>query len=125
MALKYHFSYFVFQRAKVTHAEKCRFAERRYGQIGTNCEGRFDVIQEVQGGFVMKMLRAILCGFLAVMVWGGATQSAELKENAPAIEVETPIYHFQKVTQGETVKHDFRVFNRGKAPLEIRNVKPG
>jgi hypothetical protein len=43
----------------------------------------------------------------------------------PVIEVETPIYEFPQVTQGEVVKHDFRVFNRGSAPLQIKGVKPG
>ncbi|MBW1744455.1 MAG: DUF1573 domain-containing protein [Deltaproteobacteria bacterium] len=39
--------------------------------------------------------------------------------------MENANYEFDQVTQGEVVKHDFRVFNRGEAPLEIKSVKPG
>jgi hypothetical protein len=59
------------------------------------------------------------------MVWVALTQAAGEKEAVPVIEVEEPTYDFHQVNQGEVVKHDFRVFNRGNAPLQIKNVKPG
>jgi hypothetical protein len=59
------------------------------------------------------------------MVWVALTQAAGEKEAVPVIEVEESTYDFHQVNQGEVVKHDFRVFNRGNAPLQIKNVKPG
>lgn len=46
-------------------------------------------------------------------------------EPVPVIEVEQPTYDFKQVSQGEVVKHDFRVFNRGEVSLEIKKVQPG
>jgi hypothetical protein len=73
----------------------------------------------------MRTLGTTLLGCLVLMAWAGFSQSAEKKEAVPIIEVETPIHDFREVSQGEVVKHDFRVFNRGTAPLEIKKVKPG
>lgn len=73
----------------------------------------------------MRILGAILCGCLVLMVWAGFVQAVEEKEALPAIEVEQPTFDFDHVPQGEIVEHDFRVFNRGSASLEIKNVKPG
>jgi hypothetical protein len=73
----------------------------------------------------MKRLKGFLCQCLVLTVWVALTQAAGEKEAIPVIEVEEPTYDFRQVTQGEVVKHDFRVFNRGNAPLEIKNVKPG
>ncbi|MBN1843431.1 MAG: DUF1573 domain-containing protein [Deltaproteobacteria bacterium] len=85
----------------------------------------------------MRILRATLWGCFVLVVLAGFVQAAEQKQTvqqkqaveqkdaAPVIEVENPIYDFKQVAQGETVKHEFRVFNRGTAPLQIKNVKPG
>jgi hypothetical protein len=80
----------------------------------------------------MKVLRGILCLCLVLAVWVGPIQAAEQEKKVPiadkkvpVIEVDNATYEFDQVTQGETVKHDFRVFNRGEAPLEIKSVKPG
>jgi hypothetical protein len=78
-----------------------------------------------EGGKRMKVFRAILLACLVMMVWAGITQAAEENEAVPIIEIENPTYDFQQMPQGEVVKHDFRVFNRGGAPLEIKSVKPG
>jgi hypothetical protein len=67
----------------------------------------------------------MLWGCLVVMVWAGLAQGKEEIGAAPVIEVEVPTYHFDQVSEGEVVKHDFRVFNRGASPLEIKRVKPG
>ena len=72
-----------------------------------------------------KCLKGILCQCIVLMVWVGLSQAAEEKKATPVIEVEKPLHDFQQVTEGETIKHDFLVFNRGKAPLEIKSVKPG
>ena len=73
----------------------------------------------------MRVLKQILCQCLVLVVWIGLAQATVEDEAVPVIEVETPIYEFPQVTQGEVVKYDFRVFNRGSAPLEIKSVKPG
>jgi hypothetical protein len=73
----------------------------------------------------MKVLKQLLCHCLVLVVWVGLAQAAGEKEAVPVIEVEQPVYEFPQVTQGEVVKHDFRVFNRGNAPLQIKSVKPG
>jgi hypothetical protein len=74
---------------------------------------------------MMRVLKGILCQCLILMVWVGLTQAAGEKEAVPVIEVGEPTYDFHQVTQGEVVKHDFQIFNRGTAPLDIKNVKPG
>jgi hypothetical protein len=80
-----------------------------------------------EGGKRMKVIRATLLGCLVMvmMVLAGITQAAEENKAAPAIEIKDPTYDFQQIAQGKVVKHEFRVFNRGSAPLEIKSVKPG
>ena len=73
----------------------------------------------------MQVIKRILCQCLILVVWVGLTQAAGEGEAVPVIEVEEPTYDFHQVTQGDMVKHDFRVLNRGKAPLQIESVKPG
>jgi hypothetical protein len=80
----------------------------------------------------MKVIKGTLCLSLVLMVWVGLIQAAEQDSKAPiaakevpVIEVENATYDFDQVAQGDVVKHDFRVFNRGEAPLEIKSVKPG
>ena len=73
----------------------------------------------------MKVIKRILCQCLIVVMWVGVTHAAGEGEAVPVLEVEEAIYDFRQVTQGEVVKHDFRVFNRGDAPLEIKSVRPG
>jgi hypothetical protein len=73
----------------------------------------------------MRICKQILCLCLVLTVWIGAAQATGAQEAVPVIEIEEAIYEFPQVTQGEVVKHDFRVFNRGNAPLEIKTVKPG
>jgi len=73
----------------------------------------------------MRWLKGILCLCTVLAVCVGLTLAAGGKETAPVIEVEEPTYDFHQVTQGETVRHDFRVFNRGNKPLDIKKVKPG
>ncbi len=47
------------------------------------------------------------------------------KDKVPVIELDTTTYEFGRVSEGEVVTHDFKVFNRGNAVLEIKQVKPG
>ena len=73
----------------------------------------------------MKRINKALLPCLWFVVWSAWIQAASAQEAAPVIEIENPTYEFQQVTEGDVVKHDFRVFNRGNAPLEIKKVKPG
>ncbi len=78
----------------------------------------------------MTKIARLALACLVLMMWAGFIQ-AEEKEVAvpkvatPVIHLEEPTYRFDQVSQGEVVKHEFRVFNRGDAPLEIKKVKPG
>jgi hypothetical protein len=74
---------------------------------------------------MMRMRGSIIWGFLVLIVWAGYTHADADKEALPIVEVEMPTYDFGRAPQGEVVKHDFRVFNRGAAPLDIMSVKPG
>lgn len=73
----------------------------------------------------MRLAKHIFLSCLVLMMWIGLAQAADEKKAVPVIAVDQPAYEFPQVTQGEVVKHDFRVFNRGNAPLEIKSVKPG
>lgn len=69
--------------------------------------------------------RSIVLAFLIVTLWTGILEATEAAEPVASIMVEQPTYEFGTVSQGDVVKHDFRVFNRGSAPLNIKGVKPG
>lgn len=65
----------------------------------------------------------LLC--LVLAFWLGTAGAVEQENATPIIEIETPTYNFKEVSQGETVKHTFKVRNTGTAPLQIKGVKPG
>lgn len=77
----------------------------------------------------MRVVKAFLLACFVVVLWMGFVQGAEKapkeKATAPVIVIENPTYDFGRVTQGHVVKHDFRVLNKGNAPLQIKKVKPG
>jgi hypothetical protein len=76
----------------------------------------------------MTVVRKLLWAWLVLAFLAGIAQAAEEKQAAgavPVIHIEEPVYDFQQVSQGAVVKHDFRVLNQGKAPLEIKSVRPG
>lgn len=53
---------------------------------------------------------------------GTAGDAIDAREQ-PGIEFDEAIFNFGKVAEGETVKHDFRFKNTGKAPLVISKVE--
>jgi len=73
----------------------------------------------------MRTSRLTIFLLFALILYGGLLYAAQEKEAAPVIEVDELTYNFKRVPQGEVVKHDFKVFNKGNAPLTIKNVKPG
>ena len=80
---------------------------------------------------MIRMFRTFLGACLFLVFWTGFIQAAEEanqgqgQAGVPMIVVEEPTYDFGQVSEGEVVTHDFRVVNKGTAPLEIKNVKPG
>ncbi len=83
----------------------------------------------------MRLFRLLFLAYLIPMVCASPVcaegknsakkNPAEGKQGVPVLEVKEPSFNFGKVSRGEVVKHDFQVFNRGDAPLEIEKVKPG
>ncbi len=73
---------------------------------------------------MMNISRSILLASLMVTIWMGLSEAKDAVESTPIIGVEQPTYEFGEVSQGDIVKYDFRVFNRGSAPLEIKEVRP-
>lgn len=76
---------------------------------------------------MVRIGRQITFLCLTLVFWAGAVAASEPKqaESVPVIQIEEPTYDFKKVSQGETVRHDFKVRNSGTAPLQIKGVKPG
>jgi len=72
-----------------------------------------------------KAFKVVLFGLLVLLIWSESSQAKEEKKATPVMALEMPTYHFGEVNEGDIVKHDFRILNRGTAPLEIKNVKPG
>lgn len=84
----------------------------------------------------MRTLFQSLCGFFLVLTVcvtavaaeeGKAEKSNvdEGKKVAAIVQVDERIHNFGQVSQGEVVRHDFKVLNKGDAILEIKSVKPG
>ena len=80
----------------------------------------------------MRLPKSILFPCLLLSMWvgltyaGGKEGAKPVQEGAkPVIEVKESTFDFQQVNEGDVVKHDFQVFNRGDAVLEIKKVKPG
>lgn len=73
---------------------------------------------------IMNIPRLTLLASLMVTIWMGLSEAKDAVEPTPMIGVDQPTYEFGEVSQGDIVKHDFRVFNRGSAPLEIKEVRP-
>ncbi len=73
----------------------------------------------------MRVIKSFVLGCMALMACTSSIQ-AEVKEEAvPVIEIVEPVYDFGEVPRGDIVKHDYKVLNKGTAPLEIKSVKPG
>ena len=72
---------------------------------------------------MQRTLHAIL--ILLLVSVGLAKPCTAEKDKVPVIEVDSTTYEFGQVSEGEVVTHDFKVFNRGDAVLEIKQVKPG
>lgn len=56
------------------------------------------------------------------LIFGLTTLSGQ--DKAPSIVVDNPVKDFGKVMQGETLKHVFRLMNKGSITLEILDIGP-
>ena len=63
--------------------------------------------------------------FLLIVVGFPAIGAEEEKKTVAMMVIEQSTHDFGQVSQGELVRHEFKVFNKGDAPLEIKSVKPG
>lgn len=50
---------------------------------------------------------------------------AAKKAATPVAEVSAPEYRFDAVPEGSKITHDFRVRNKGDAPLNVTKVRTG
>ena len=73
----------------------------------------------------MRSCKAVILGIFLSVFWGLPIHGEVQTPETPIIEIDMPTYDFGTVTEGEVVEHKFWVFNRGGAPLEIKEVKPG
>jgi hypothetical protein len=74
----------------------------------------------------MKIFMRFLWGtVLAFVLCTTAGAVEEASQPVPLIEIQESTHNFGQVSQGADVLHDFRVVNKGNAPLEIQSVKPG
>jgi hypothetical protein len=79
----------------------------------------------------MLLNRVAVFGLLlaAVAGWGAcgptAAQTLAGAGDAPAVFFPEKAFEFAPVIDGVSVVHDFVVFNKGTAPLQIRNVRTG
>ena len=49
----------------------------------------------------------------------------ESVEPQPRLDIEAPVFDAGEIGPGTLVKHEFVIKNTGRAPLEIKEVKPG
>lgn len=73
----------------------------------------------------MRLFRSTFFRLMGVLIWVALARTTAAQPDVPVMEIESPTFDFGQVTEGDTVKHDFKVFNGGTAPLEIMKVKPG
>lgn len=71
------------------------------------------------------MLRALLLLFMIGLFPNlGHTATTDAKAG-PKVYLTENIYEFQPAIEGTEVVHEFVLFNKGDAPLDILNVKSG
>ncbi len=72
------------------------------------------------------MIKHLLWSVLFSAATALAVCAAEAGENpSPRIKLQSIEFDGGSVIEGDSVQHDFVVFNEGDAPLEIQKVAPG
>jgi hypothetical protein len=90
---------------------------------GVCVKQRIPMISEIR--LLKTFLKCLLVTGLSSILIPGPGLAGDLPKAVPIIEIEQPIHEFIQTKKEDVVQHDFRVFNRGHAPLQIRDVKPG
>ena len=73
----------------------------------------------------MITVKRIVFSCFIVFIWTLLFPCPDVDCSGPIIEIEEPIFHHKQVTQGQVIKHDFKVYNKGIDLLEIKDVRPG
>lgn len=67
----------------------------------------------------------ILLAIALISVMGYPHPGFVQENKNPEMVIEEKIYDAKEVKEGSIIEHKFKVENRGKGPLEIRQVNPG
>ena len=70
---------------------------------------------------VMAALLMVLAAILPMRSFAQDSQPAP----APRFVLDNDAFDAGEVKEGEVIEHAFKVLNKGDAPLEIKDVKPG
>ena len=54
----------------------------------------------------------------------GLPQAQEESNDVPIMEIEESVHDFGVVPEGEVVNHEYTIYNRGTAVLEIQKIEP-
>lgn len=69
------------------------------------------------------MFVVIVVAYCVFCMWGISDDVSA--QDFPAAFLASNSYEFQAVPEGTQIIHDFKIQNKGSAPLMIENVKPG
>ena len=69
-----------------------------------------------------KLKSSVCFVFLIIIFFFPGLLYTGQPENAPLIHMDQTTHTFPTVFEGERLSHDFKVFNRGTADLEIADV---
>jgi hypothetical protein len=71
-----------------------------------------------------RLLPRLVLGLL-VLSAAAAPAARAGAQPAPAAVVETTAFEFEPVVEGEAVRHEFTISNRGEVPLRLLKVRTG
>jgi len=72
----------------------------------------------------IKIFSVFLILFFIILFWYGSYHAKTGTSAAPHIYIPKEYYEFSPVIEGEEVRHDFVLLNRGTSELDLREVKP-
>ena len=69
---------------------------------------------------------AVIFAAVSILLFGtGIFGFAEQTLHGPSVFIPDSRYTFSSVLDGTEITHDFVIQNKGDAPIEIKNVRPG
>ncbi|MGD0819590.1 MAG: DUF1573 domain-containing protein [Desulfomonilia bacterium] len=72
----------------------------------------------------IKIFSVFLILFFIILFWYGSYHAKTGTSASPHIYIPGEYYEFSPVIEGEEVRHDFVVLNKGTSELDLRDVKP-